>query len=108
MVFVIHKSALPIKSNVISSHTILKLKVNENNSLYLKCRIYFHVNEDKIKNGLKSDWNMGSPSGERIIISIAPLKGWSVTKADVKVDFLQTGQGLRNIYVIHSIECLDR
>ena len=107
-VSVIPRSALPPNSNVISSHTIYKIKVNDDDTLKMKARIAPHGNEDSIKAELKSDCNMCSPSGIRIILAFAALKGWIVTKADVKAAFLQTGLALRDVYVIPPRECTNK
>ena len=51
---------------------------------------------------------MCSPTVVRIILAIASIKGWILTKADVKAAFLQTGQALRDVYVIPPRECPDK
>lgn len=53
-----------------------------------------------IINELKSHFKMCSPAGVRIVLSIAYLKNWVVTKADVKAAFLQTGEALRDVFTI--------
>lgn len=93
-------STLPIHANVISSHTIYKVKVNKDDNLKMKARIAPHGNQDSIKSKLKSDCNMCYPSGLRIVLSIGSLKGCRITKADVKAAFIQTGIALLDVYVI--------
>lgn len=48
------------------------------------------------------------PSGFRIYLAIASIKGWVLTNADVKQEFLQTPQALRDVYVIPPHECTDK
>lgn len=107
-VSVIPRSSLPRNANVISSHTIYKIKITDDDGLKLKARIAPHGNEDSIKEDLKSDCNMCSPSGVRVVLCIASIKGWRITKADVKAAFLQTGQALRDVYVIPPRECTSK
>lgn len=49
----VFKSDIPPNANVISSHTIYKIKTEENNQLRLKARIAPHGNEDNMKDQLK-------------------------------------------------------
>lgn len=101
-------SEVPESANVISSHTIYKIKFNDDKSLKLKARIAPHGNEDSLKNDLRSECCMCSPSGVRIVLSIASLRGWRLSKADVKSAFLQTGKAQRDVYVVPPRESLDR
>ena len=79
-------------SNVISSHTLYKVKQNDDGSLKLKARIAPHGNEDNLKNILSKDCATCPPTGLRILESIASLYNWKLYKADVKAAFLQTGE----------------
>lgn len=99
---------VPKDANVISSHVIYKVKVNDDKSLKLKARIAPHGNEDSIKNELRSDCAMCPPLGVRIILSIATLFAWILTAIDVKTAFLQTGRAERDVYVIPPTESTDR
>lgn len=105
---VIHKSALPSNDNVISSHTIYKVKIIDDQTLKMKAKIKPHGNDDIIKAELRSDCNMCSPSGLIIVLSVASLKGWRITKADVKAEFLHTGAALRDVYVIPPRESSEK
>lgn len=71
----------------------------------MKARIAPHGNGDSIKGEVKSDFNMFSPSVVSIVLSIASLKNWILTKDDRKAAFLQTGLALRDVYVIPPREC---
>lgn len=84
---------------MISSHTLYKVKQNDDRSLKLKARIAPHGNEDNLKDVLTKDCSTCPPTGLRILESIASLHGWNVYKADVKAAFLQTGKAYRDVYV---------
>ena len=90
---------VPKGSNVISSHTLYKVKQNDDGSLKLKARIAPHGNEDDMKNILSKDCTTCPPTGLRILESIASLFSWKIHRADVKAAFLQTGEAQRNVYV---------
>ena len=86
-------------ANIIGSHTIYKMKQNDDGSLKLKARIASHGNEDDLKSELHIDCSTCSPTGLRILKSVASLPGWTVCKADVTAAFLQTGITQRDVYV---------
>ena len=90
---------VPQYGNIISSHTLYKVKRNEDGSLLLKARIAPHGNEDDLKNVLSKDCSTCPLTGLRIVESIAALHGRTIYKADVKAAFLQTGEAYRNAYV---------
>lgn len=96
----VHRDNIPQHANIISSHTIYKIKINDDQTLKLKARIAPHGNEDSLKNELKSDCCMCAPVGIRIILMVATLNKWKITRADVKSAFLQTGTPSRDVYVI--------
>ena len=90
---------IPPGSNIISSHTLYKLKQNDDGSLKLKARIAPHGNKDNMKYFLSKDCTTCPPTELRILESIASLYSWKVYKADVKAAFLQTGEAKRDVYV---------
>ena len=90
---------VPKGSNVISSHTLYKVKQNDDGSLKLKARIAPHGNEDNMRDILNKDCTTCPPTGLRILESIASLFSWKIHRADVKATFLQTGEAQRNVYV---------
>lgn len=99
---------IPAKANIIASHTIYKLKINDDHSLKLKARIAPHGNEDSSRSLLRSDCSMCPPLGFRIIASLASIRKWRLSKIDVKTAFLQTGQAERDVYVVPPTESSDR
>lgn len=94
------KNTVPTDANIINSHTLYKIKMDENSRLKLKARIAPHGNEDSLKTVLRSDCCMCSPVGIRVILMIAAMKKWKVSNADVTSAFLQTGKAARKVYVV--------
>ena len=95
----IHVSKLPKSANIISSHTLYKVKSNDNGQLYIKARIVPHGNRDRMKSVLKTDSNSCSPIGLRLVCSIATLFSWPISKVDFNSAFLQSGASTRDVYV---------
>ena len=51
---------------------------------------------------------MCPPVGMRMILSIAVIKGWNLAKIDFKSAFLQSGQAIRDVYVVPPGESKER
>lgn len=96
---IVPRGDVPNGANVINSHTVYKVKSNDDGSFKLKARIAPHGNEDALREQLSSDCATCPPVGLRLVESIASLKGWTLHKADVKSAFLQTGPAQRDVYV---------
>lgn len=97
---VIPKTNLPKNANIIRSHTIYKIKVNDDSPMNLKARIAPHRNEDNMRNELTKDCATCSPAGLQILESIAALLKWKIAKIDAKTTFLPTGKADRMVFVI--------
>ena len=104
----IHVSKIPKKSNIITSHTLYKVKSNDEGKLYIKARIVPHGNRDKMKHVLKTDSSSCSPIGLRIVCSIASIMSWPLSKVDFDSAFLQSGASMRDVYVCPPKECNSR
>lgn len=102
---VVYKTDITKHSNIIYSHTIYKIKTNDDKTLKLKSRIAPQGNQDRIKMDMRSDCNLCFPCGLIISLSIASLKCVRVRKADVKSAFPQNDQAKRDVYVILPREC---
>lgn len=98
---------VPENANVISSHVLYKININDDKSLKLKARIAPHGNEDCMKDDLKSACSMCSSVGLRILLLTASLQKWRLSKIDVKSASLQTGNAARDVYVIPPKESAD-
>lgn len=105
---VVKRSSVPPGSNIISSHVIYKVKMNDDATLKLKARIAPHGNEDSDKDQMRTDCCMCSPLGIRVVISVSVYKKWRIIRIDVKTAFLQTGRASRKVYVIPPRECRQR
>lgn len=88
-------SKIPLNANEIASHTIYKIKVNDDQEYELNARIAPHGNEDFLKLELSTDCSVCTPTGIRIVLSISAILKWKVSKADAKSVFLQTGDAER-------------
>lgn len=94
---VVPRNAVPPGANFISSHTLYRIKTNDDGSYKLKSRISPHHNEDDLRSDLSSDCATCSPAGLINVGSIGSLKKWKVHKANVKSAFLQTGSAARDV-----------
>ena len=101
-------SKIPPDANIISSHVIYKVKMNDDKALKLKARIAPHGNEDSLKHDLRSDCCVWPLTGIRLLLSMASLRKWRITKMDVESAFLQTGDANRNVYVVPPRESKNR
>lgn len=90
---------IPHDANIVRSHVVYKLKVEDDGSLKLKARIAPHGNEDSEMHDLRRDCAMCPPTGMRIIFFMAACKRWRLVKADSKMAFHQTGLANRQVYV---------
>lgn len=101
-------SRIPKFANVVSSHTLYKVKSNDNGELYMKARIVPHGNHDRMRSVLNTDANSCYPIGIRIVCSIATIFSWPLSKVDFDSAFLQSGASNRDVYVRPTRECNTR
>lgn len=74
----------------------------------LKARIAPHGNEDSMKYQLRSDCSQCTPTGIRVLLSLATLYEWRISKIDVTSAFLQTGHAERDVHVRPPAESYQR
>ena len=79
------RETVPSNANVISSHVLYKLKLNDDNTFKLKARIAPHGNQDSMQYDLRSDCCMCSHTGLRIVLMTDAMYKWQLVKADVKM-----------------------
>lgn len=91
---------LPLHANIVSSHVVYKIMVEDDESLRLKTRIAPHSNEESDAQNLRSDFCMFLPTGIRVVATVAATKRWRIFKVDVKMTFHQSGPVNRKVYVI--------
>lgn len=75
---IVPKKSVPHGANVISSHTINKVKKNDDGSLKLKARVAPHGNEDNLKDILNKDCSTCRHTGLRMVKSIESINGWTI------------------------------
>lgn len=68
------RSSVLRDANNISSHTLYKVKTNDNSSLQQNAITAPHGNDDTIKDEIKSDCCMRPPIGIRLILSAASMR----------------------------------
>lgn len=76
--------------------------------LKLKARIAPHENEKSLKSELRSDCSMSASMSVRILVSIAVLWKWRLSRVEAKSAFLQTGAAERSVHVIPRRKSADR
>jgi len=99
---------VPRNANVISSHVIYKVKLNDDGTKEIKARIAPHGNKDRDRFNLKTDSASCSPVGVRILLSCSTLFKWKLAKIDFSSAFLQSGEAQRDVYVVPPKECSTR
>lgn len=82
-------SDVPIDKVIISSHTVYKLSVGNDDYFFLEALNVPHRNNSCLKNILYSDFSMCSRFGMGIVLSLAALQRWPFVIADVKAAFLK-------------------
>ena len=104
----VHKSKIPKYANIITSHVIYKVKINDDGSQKMKARIAPHGNKDKDRHRLKTDSATCPPTGIRLLLSLACIHKWNLAKIDFTSAFLQTGAANRDVYVVPPRESSDK
>lgn len=98
----------PDLQNIITSHVLYKVKLCDDGTKIMKARIAPHGNKDSDKNIYKIDSTSCPPVVIRCLHSISTINQWPMMKIDFKSAFLQTGEALRDVYVIPPRECHTR
>lgn len=87
------------RANCIRSHTLYKVKEDENHRLTLKCRLVPNGNLDRDKESVRKDSAAVQFPVIRLIISLASLWQFHLGVLDVKAAYMQSGPMLRKLYV---------
>lgn len=85
--------------NVIASHVVYKLKVDEKGGMKLKARICPHGNRDMLKDDVRKDASSAQFEVIRIAVSMATRMTGILGHVDIKGAYLQSGPIKRTIYV---------
>lgn len=76
------------RTNIISSHELYKVKVDENKLFKWEARIAPHEDKDSLKRELRSGCLMCAPVGVQILVPIAAVQKWRLSRVDVRSAFL--------------------
>ena len=90
---------VPKGANVIGSHIVYKVKVEENNRKRLKARLCPHGNHDNEKDSVRKDSATAQFDVIRLLCSIATILRFKLSCLDIKGAYLQSGPIQRDIYV---------
>lgn len=90
---------VPKGANVIGSHIVYKVKVEENNRKRLKARLCPHGNHDDEKDSVRKDSATAQFDVIRLLCSIATILGFKLSCLDIKGAYLQSRPIQRDIYV---------
>lgn len=85
--------------NVIASHVVYKLKVDEAGGMRLKARICPHGNRDIMKDEVRKDSSTAQYDVIRTALSVATTMDAVLGHVDIKGAYLQSGPIQRTIYV---------
>ena len=88
---------VPKDANVIGSHVVYKVKVEENNQKRLKARLCPHGNHDDEKNNVRKDSATAQFDGIRLLCSVATILRFRIGCLDIKGAYPQSGPIQRDI-----------
>lgn len=103
----LHLSQVPCNRNIVSSRVLYTLKTDDE-SFMLKARIAPQCNEDSLKQTLKTECSICSPTGIWLVFVVCFVFQEHIAKVDVKSAFLQTECAERHVYVIPPRKASDR
>ena len=87
------------KSNIVTCHTLYRIKQNEHGERKLKARIVPHGNRDKEKHNIRGDSAAVQFDAIRLTLSMASIRKYRLALVDIKGAFMQSGNTKRRIYV---------
>lgn len=71
---------VPKSANIITNYVIYNVKAEDDGTLKMEARIAPHGNKDKEWESLKTDSSQCPSTGVRILISIATIMKWLISK----------------------------
>lgn len=95
----VYEVEVPSDANVVFSHFVFKIKIEENGHMRLKARLCPHGNRDKEKGNLRKDASVAQFDVIRLLLSLATILQFSIGCVDIKGAYLQSGAVKRRIYV---------
>lgn len=93
------EASVPMNSNVLDSHFVYKIKIEEAGKKRLKARLCPHGNRDRMKGKMRNDSATARFDVIRLLLSTATLLDFSIGCIDIKGAYLQSGPITRTIYV---------
>lgn len=86
-------------ANVIYSHSVYKIKLEDDNKLLLKARIAPHGNEDSMKGQIRTDCSSCSPTSIRIMLTIFTIIYSEIARSESNAAFIKTSQAECHVHV---------
>ena len=79
----VQKSDIPADANIIASHVVYKVKVDEEGEMKLKARIVPHENRDSEKDDVRKDSATAQLGIIRLLLSLTTFLGFTLATADI-------------------------
>lgn len=95
----VSEQQVPFDANIISSHIIYKIKIDEKGTKRLKARLCPHGNRDRGKGTIRSDSSNVQFDIMRLLLSLTTVFRFRLGCIDVKAAYLQSGPIARDLYV---------
>lgn len=92
-------------ANIVSSHSIFKVKKDDLGNMKLKGRIVIHGNHDADRDKVRADCAAADMAVIRMLISIGTCLGLTFGSADITGAYMQSGPITREVYVRPPREC---
>lgn len=93
------QNSVPFDAYIISSHTVSKVKVDEERILKLKARLVNHGNKYETKDVIRKDCSNADMVFIRLLVSIAVCVGFNFKVADVAGAFFQSSPIVLEIFL---------
>lgn len=90
---------VPRNSNIISSHVLYKVKVDEDDNKKMKARICPHGNRDLEKNNIRNDSTNAQFDMIRLLLFLSLMFSFRLGGLDVKGAYMKSGDITRLLYV---------
>lgn len=95
----VHRKQVPHDANIVLSHVLYMIKVEDDESLRLKARIAPHDKEDSDAKNLSFYCCMCSPTVILVLLFVSFYRCWRILKVHMKMAIHQTGPANRKVYV---------
>lgn len=96
---VVKSSELPRDANIIGSHTVYRVKEDDDGHLKMKARLVLHGNRDKDRFTVRRDSASADLAAVRLLISLSQILKFCIATADIKGAYMQSGPIKRTLFV---------